>query len=78
MGTSVNRQRGMQNVRSWNELFPPGTKVLLAGDERLTWSWAGLGRHWEPVVWLVGTEEPVPLSHLEVPGWVFGPRTGKG
>lgn len=68
------RLRAQQAVRNWNECFGVGTPVVFEGQPAKTWSHAGLGQRFEPVVFLVGVEEPVPLDRLEVPGWE---RTGK-
>jgi len=71
---SANRARAQVTVRNWNENFPPGTEVIYNGKPAKTWSWAGLGDRFTPVVFLEEIELPVPLCSLEVPGWTMGPR----
>jgi len=66
---SVNSQRDGQTIRNWNTVFPPGTIVEYHGKRLKTWSPAGMGQKYEPSVFLVGIEEPIPLNLLTVPGW---------
>jgi hypothetical protein len=66
---SANRLRGLENCREWNKNFKIGTKVTFEGKAFKTWSYAGLGLHDEPAIWLEGVDELVPLSRLDVPGF---------
>lgn len=70
MSHPANRIRAIESCRNWNALFPPGTEVTFDGRQARTWSPAGLGARDEPVIFLDGIEEPVPLGRCEVPGWV--------
>ena len=69
MSISINRIRATEAVRNWNAAFQIGTVVILEGFEHKTWSPAGLGEKWEPVVFLEAVEKPVPLDRLTIPGW---------
>ena len=66
---SASRIRADETVKNWNSKFPIGTKALHRGVKVKTESWAGRNKHGEPSVFVSGTEEPVPLSELEVPGY---------
>lgn len=67
---SVNSQRAGQTIRNWNAAFPVGTAVEYQGKTLKTWSPAGMGQKYEPSVFLVGIQEPIPLIMLTVAGWV--------
>ncbi len=53
-------------IREFNLLVRPGDTVEHDGKPVKTWSWAGLGRDGDAVVFLEGVEEPVSLCTLTV------------